>query len=653
MSDASSTTLPIVSVIMPIFNQAWSLDRTLSSLEWQTFSDWQLIVIDDGSSDGAEQQIRDRPTSRWPTIFVRSLENRGIGWALNTAMQHAAGRYVAYLPSDDVFFPNHLSDLVAVLDNDSSVFLAYGGVQTHSRWSGWAGMTLENAPGHLNKRATLVQLMHRNLARPYHWPERDELVTDQLEELFLDWIRLQDLSTASTAQISCEWTDHPDQHHKIVGETHDRRLPALRGNGSGRGLAAYRSFYGVAAGMSLDWQPSRGLRFNEHKQYSGLSVSSVDRPDTAQAGIRPLRILVVGELGFNPERFISMVHAGARLYGLWIPATETWDSTGSTGAGFEENIAYGPGWKERVRELDVDIIYGLLNYHAVPLIAEVAAARLAPLFFHFKESPFHCLSHGLWPLLRDVLRAAAGLVFISREAYAWFAFYAAPELVGKPVLILDGDLPPANRFRRDAVEVRSERPDGVHTVLVGRPSGLPAPEQLADHGVHLHIYGDHIREWYSGIFGSPQDNPFLHIHPTVYAWQWANELAGYDAGWLHAFPSNNGGDVRCATWSDLNVPARAATYAAAALPWIVRDQGPSVTSINSIVERHHLGIAFSDVADLAAQLQDANRLAEVRAGALASQQLFAFDTHVGHLLDFFSGKPSGELYDWSHRDAGC
>ncbi|RYM06506.1 glycosyltransferase family 2 protein [Sporolactobacillus sp. THM7-7] len=99
---------PAVSVITPAFNSAATLLETIESVRQQTFSEWEMIVVDDCSTD----QTRDlllkakKQDARIRPIFLE--RNSGAAVARNTALDHAAGRYLAFLDSDDRWKPDKL-----------------------------------------------------------------------------------------------------------------------------------------------------------------------------------------------------------------------------------------------------------------------------------------------------------------------------------------------------------------------------------------------------------------------------------------------------------------------------------------------------------------------------------------------------------------
>lgn len=92
---------PLFSVIIPTFNRAALLREALDSVVRQTFRDFEVFVVDDGSSDDTEVVVS---SCGIPVHFLHQ-DNHGPGSARNFALRHARGRYVAFLDSDDQWFP--------------------------------------------------------------------------------------------------------------------------------------------------------------------------------------------------------------------------------------------------------------------------------------------------------------------------------------------------------------------------------------------------------------------------------------------------------------------------------------------------------------------------------------------------------------------
>ena len=100
---------PLVSVIMPAYNSAGSLERSVGSVKAQTVSDWELLIVDDCSSDGTYDAALALSKGD-PRVLVFSTErNSGPAAARNIALENACGRYAAFLDSDDIWHPEKLA----------------------------------------------------------------------------------------------------------------------------------------------------------------------------------------------------------------------------------------------------------------------------------------------------------------------------------------------------------------------------------------------------------------------------------------------------------------------------------------------------------------------------------------------------------------
>ncbi|HET7094117.1 MAG TPA: hypothetical protein VFI22_11575, partial [Thermomicrobiales bacterium] len=161
--------------------------------------------------------------------------------------------------------------------------------------------------------------------------------------------------------------------------------------------------------------------------------------------------------------------------------------------------------------------------------------------------------------------------------------------------------------------------------------------ELAAADVHLHVYGDYTqRQWATWIAASRRLAPdHLHLHPNVDQADWTREFSQYDAGWLHAFVSRNGGEIRRADWDDLNLPARMATLAAAGLPMIQRDNSGAIVAAQSLVRRLECGVFYASIPELTARLRDRPQMARLRANIWRRRDAFTFDAHVDELIAFF------------------
>ena len=125
-SEEAQADAPRVSVVVPSYNHAPFVARTLRSIMAQTLAPAELIVIDDGSSDGSPRVIeRTLNSCPFPCELI-ARENRGLPATLNEGLARARGRYFAYLGSDDLWLAGFLRARVALLAARPQAALAYG-----------------------------------------------------------------------------------------------------------------------------------------------------------------------------------------------------------------------------------------------------------------------------------------------------------------------------------------------------------------------------------------------------------------------------------------------------------------------------------------------------------------------------------------------
>jgi glycosyltransferase involved in cell wall biosynthesis len=104
---------PFFSVVIPVYNRAADLSRAVASVLAQSEADFEIVVVDDGSTDDPAAALNRFAD---PRIVLIRQENRGGGAARNAGIDRARGRFVAFLDSDDVFLPHHLAALRALLE---------------------------------------------------------------------------------------------------------------------------------------------------------------------------------------------------------------------------------------------------------------------------------------------------------------------------------------------------------------------------------------------------------------------------------------------------------------------------------------------------------------------------------------------------------
>lgn len=115
-----------VSIIMPAFNSARYIREAIDSVLAQTWHHWELIVVNDGSTDETGSIVQDYHDER---IVLVEQENRGVSAARNVGLGLASGEFVTFLDSDDILPPGSLKARVAFLENNREVDIVDGQVK--------------------------------------------------------------------------------------------------------------------------------------------------------------------------------------------------------------------------------------------------------------------------------------------------------------------------------------------------------------------------------------------------------------------------------------------------------------------------------------------------------------------------------------------
>jgi len=138
--------IPKVSVIIPTYNRLPMLKEAVDSVLAQDFEDFELIVVDDGSTDGTGEAIK-RYGGR--VKLLQYSKNRGVSASRNRGVLHAKGKYIAFLDSDDLWVKGKLKIQVAFLDDNPHYPLCYtdeiwirkgkrvNPKNKHTKYSGW------------------------------------------------------------------------------------------------------------------------------------------------------------------------------------------------------------------------------------------------------------------------------------------------------------------------------------------------------------------------------------------------------------------------------------------------------------------------------------------------------------------------------------
>ena len=218
------------------------------------------------------------------------------------------------------------------------------------------------------------------------------------------------------------------------------------------------------------------------------------------------------------------------------------------------------------------------------------------------------------------------------------------------VAFLDGDRPKHEFMNDDFSERLSEQTGEIHTVCIGRPFNIDYLA-LAQHGIHLHVYGNGFTDVSAMIVGDlmrrrastdvGRVGEFVHLHPSlqptgrswpdVSRWksQWVREFSQYDAGWSYI-----GAPYAWKTLADRGaIPNRLSTYVLAGLP-VISDRRPGCYRYNELTRLGvNIDLVDSNYEDLRARLAIEAACPDKRSNALSSRHEYSFDASIGPLVD--------------------
>lgn len=600
------------SVIMPTYNQCSFIRRAILSLMQQTYPHWELIIVNDGCTDETEDYIRDYLTDERIT-YIKNDENQGLGRALNQGLDAARYDYIAYLPSDDFYFENHLESIAFVFASNRQCSLVYSGIQYETRDSLHGSPEIETTKGKRGFSLQLVQVAH--IKNKECWVERDEWICDNLFDTY--WKRLTPYGEFScTNTITAYWTQHPLQRHLIINEKY------------GGGINKVRSYYRIKNPIKIKVAQEKFI--NEQEIYKNFRKRQTRKKDS-------LKILLVGELAYNPERIYAFEEAGHKLYGLWMPVPHlSFSTVGPLPFGNVEDLDINC-WHEEIERIKPDIIYAMLNWGVIPFAYDVIKAfPQIPFAWHYKEGPQLAISMGLWPRLIYLYTHATLKIYLNETTKKWYEQFIPDEGLS---FIMDGDLPKRDYFNNNFTEKISQKDGEIHTVCAGRLIGIGeySISVLASEKIHIHLYLENFHATRAGeLLSWHQKFPdYFHIHNHCQPNNWVREFSQYDAGWLHCIQSTNGGNLLKATWDDLNIPARISTYMAAGLPVLLPNGNGSTVAVEEIIKKQGTGILFNDFHHLASCLREEIKSNEKRNNVMKYRDFHCFDHYVDSLICMF------------------
>ena len=308
--------VPAVSVLVPVHDAAPWLAASLASLWRQTFTDFEVVAVDDGSTDGSAELL-ERAAGREPRLRVVHTPHRGLPRAIAAAHHHARASLLARHDADDLSHRERLRlqveylrahPRVAVLGARVRLFPAAAVRPGMRRWADWHNALLEH---HEMAREVLVEspLAHATALLRRRWVERAGGWVDRgwPEDLDL-WLRLLEAGArfAKLPRVLYAWRQHPASATWRDPAFSRERILALKHEALGRGLLrGHRQVTLVGVGSSLgEWSAAfarRGLQVRSVEQgrppaeaKAGPAGHGGPRGAPAAAALRPPVVLVFG-----------------------------------------------------------------------------------------------------------------------------------------------------------------------------------------------------------------------------------------------------------------------------------------------------------------------------------------------------------------------
>ena len=104
----------LVSIIMPSYNTAKFISKTIESVLEQTYKNWELLIVDDCSTDNTDEIVSKYDDDR--IIYLKNKKNSGAAVSRNKALKNAKGKWIAFLDSDDLWYPTKLEEQIKYIE---------------------------------------------------------------------------------------------------------------------------------------------------------------------------------------------------------------------------------------------------------------------------------------------------------------------------------------------------------------------------------------------------------------------------------------------------------------------------------------------------------------------------------------------------------
>ena len=265
------------SIIMPTYNQAHFIRRAILSVLEQTYKCWELIIIDDGCTDSTERYIQDF-LGNSQIRYLRNEVNQGIGYSINRGLEVAKYDLIAYLPSDDYYYKDHLLIHKKEYDNDLDLFLTFTKASSKIE-DCFMKQNCINAQRYeicnlfCSSPLQLVQTVHRNTSEK--WETCNDVISKDYYRMY--WSKLVMLGGFKSINfLTCCWSIYSFKEQIQKEEVCLLERKFLSGN------------------------------IDKHQK-------DAEACDIADSIKTPLKILLVGELSHNPDRILALKDADVSI----------------------------------------------------------------------------------------------------------------------------------------------------------------------------------------------------------------------------------------------------------------------------------------------------------------------------------------------------
>jgi glycosyltransferase involved in cell wall biosynthesis len=297
----------MISVIIPLYNKAGSIAQALDSVLAQEYQDFEIVVVDDGSTDGGASVVENYGDAR---IRLVRQENAGVSAARNRGIEEARGEYVAFLDADDVWMPGFLSE-IAALQREFPQCRAQATNYVFNS-NGVKSPTILRKIPFSGERGVLTNYFEvASCSHPPVWTSAVCIERVLLQEIggFPVGIKSgEDLLTWARVAVRTDWTySMREMAQYNQGEGYDKKnLPPRRqdaGDPVGKELKRIYAEYSDTVGM-------RRYISHWHKMRASVAIRYGERVETLCEVLRSLR--------YNPLNFKVVLFAILAMLPVWI-----------------------------------------------------------------------------------------------------------------------------------------------------------------------------------------------------------------------------------------------------------------------------------------------------------------------------------------------